>query len=372
MKSDLLSSLNISDETTNETYDFFELLHQNLNDSSFFENKDGKEWIKVIIFIKTVITSIGLLANIITLASLILNGDLFPLIGRILLIHQATVDTFICTMAIGIYNQPFMWSTDNVTFDFLVCQVWHGQAIYWGAVLLSVWNVVLIAFERFILLNHPVKHRNLQQNIVYKILASLYLFSIFCLLPAYFCVTYKHNGFYGKCYYGYYISKYNGYTEWEHNIFKKFMMFYGVFWFLIVYAFPIGILITLYTKIVLKLRERRNRKVSMLHVQQEPDIIVLAQRQITKTAVAISIVFIISLSWESFYCLLGFTEVIYYEFNKLPQVIGIFLTTLCSSSTPFIYAASMPIFRNSLKKTFRCRTENSEGTQETVEMDRLN
>ena len=161
LKSDLLSAFNISDETTNETNDsFFEWLHQNLNDSSFFENKDGKEWIKAIIFIKTVITSIGLLANITTLASLILNGDLFPLIGRILLIHQAIVDTFICMMAIGIYNQPFMWSTDNVTFDFLVCQVWHGQAIYWGAVLLSVWNVVLIALERFILLNHPVKHRN--------------------------------------------------------------------------------------------------------------------------------------------------------------------------------------------------------------------
>ena len=364
--SDLLAALNISDESVYERNDsFFDVIYKCLNDSSFcelsswssFYNKDGNEWIKVITYIKTVITSIGLLANLTTFVSLILNGDSFPLIGRILLIHQATVDTFICMMAIGIYNQPFMWYTDNVTFDFLVCQVWHGQAIYWGAVLLSVWNVVMIAFERFILLNHPVKHRNLQQNIVYKTLAFAYFLSIICLLPAYFFVTYKHNGYYGKCYYGYYISKENGHKEWIANIFKKFMMFYGVFWFFIVYAIPIGILITLYTKIILKLRQRRNRKLSTLHVHQEPDIIELAQRQITKTAVAISIVFIISLSWESFYCLLGFTKVIPYEFNKLPQVIGIFLATLCSSSTPFIYAASMPIFRKSLKKTFRCRTE---------------
>ena len=175
--------MNTSNESINETDSIFYWIHQNLTEIaswSEFIDEDGNEWIKVITYIKTVVTSIGLLANLTTLVSLILNGDLFPLIGRILLIHQATVDAFICMMAIGIYNQPFMWLTDNITFDFLVCQVWHGQAIYWGAVLLSVWNVVLIAFERFILLNHPVKHRNVQQNIVYKIIASLYLFSIIC------------------------------------------------------------------------------------------------------------------------------------------------------------------------------------------------
>ena len=320
---------------------------------SEFVNEDGNEAIKIITCIKTTITLIGLLANISTLLSLILNGHLLPLIGRILLIHQAVVDTFVCLMAIGIYNQTWHWETGNATLDLLICQIWHGQAIYWGAVLLSVWNVVLIAFERFILLNHPVEHRNLQQNVVYKSLAAMYLFSVICLIPAYLQV--KYDRYYGKCVWSYYI---------DGDVFKCFMMFYGVFWFFVVYAVPIGILIILYTKIILKLRERRNKKISTMSQQrQEPSIIDLAHRQITKTAVAIAIVYIIFLSWESFYCLLGFTEVIKYEFNKPLQVTGIFLATICSCSTPFIYAVFMPIFRKSVKKTFGCRNRYAEMNQ---------
>ena len=40
------------------------------------------------------------------------------------------------------------------------------------------------------------------------------------------------------------------------------------------------------------------------------------------------------------------------EFNKPLQVTGVFLATFDSCSTPFIYAASMPIFRSSLQNNF--------------------
>ena len=52
-------------------------------------------------------------------------------------------------MGIGIYSQKFMWLSGDTTFDLIICQAWHGQALYWGAVLVSVWNKVLIAIERF-------------------------------------------------------------------------------------------------------------------------------------------------------------------------------------------------------------------------------
>ena len=79
-----------------------------------------------------------------------------------------------------------------------------------------------------------------------------------------------------------------------------------------------------------------------------------AEEQITKTAVAVSVVFILSLGWDAFYCLLGFTGAIEYQFNKPLQVTGVFLTALASCTTPFIYAYTMPIFRQSLKRTVRC------------------
>ena len=291
--------------------------------------------------LKCTVTVAGLIGNVITFITLSINGKDLPIIGRFLLIHQATVDTFVCLMSLGMYIQPFMWMTGNTTFDFLLCQIWHGQPIYWGAVLLSVWNVVLIAHERFMLILHPFKHQTISITRISKVLAVLYLLSIMCLLPAYLQVMYDPNS--KKCLNMYYI---------QTDDFYHFMQFYGVFWFFIVYAIPITILIVLYTKIIVQLRGMY--QVSEIFKSQEEDnqIYELADRQITKTAIAIAVAFIISIGWDAFYCLLGFTGIIKYEFNKPLQVIGVFLSTLNSCTTPFIFAAFMPIFRKALKETF--------------------
>ena len=77
-------------------------------------------------------------------------------------------------------------------------------------------------------------------------------------------------------------------------------------------------------------------------------------------AITIGVVFIISLSWDAFYCLLGFTGVTSYEFNSLFQTTGVFLATVHSCATPFIYVFTMSEFRAGVKETFfgnfmRCR-----------------
>ena len=291
--------------------------------------------------LKCMVTVVGLIGNIITLIALSINGRDLPIIGRFLLIHQATVDTFVCLMSLGMYIQPFMWMTGNTTFDFLLCQIWHGQPIYWGAVLLSVWNVVLIAHERFMLILHPLKHQIISITRISRVLAVLYVLSIICFLPAYLQVMYDSNS--KKCLNIYYI---------QTDDFHHFMQFYGVFWFFIVYAIPITIVIVLYTKIIVQLRGMY--QVSEIFKSREEDnqIYELADRQITKTAIAIAVAFIISIGWDAFYCLLGFTGIIKYEFNKPLQVVGVFLSTLNSCTTPFIFAAFMPIFRKILKETF--------------------
>ena len=321
------------------------LLH--LEDTeSHINKKNGSNFIttprnELLTSLKCTVTVVGLIGNVITLITLSINGKDLPIIGRCLLIHQATVDTFVCIMSLGMYIQPFMWMTGNTTFDFLLCQIWHGQPIYWGAVLLSVWNVVLIAHERFMLILHPFKHQTISITRISKVLAMLYVLSIVCLLPAYLQVMYDSNS--KKCLNVYYIQTYH---------FHHFMQFYGVFWFFIVYAIPITILIVLYTKIIVQLRGMY--QVSEIFTSQEDDnqIYELADRQITKTAIAIAVAFIVSIGWDAFYCLLGFTGIIKYEFNKPLQVVGVFLSTLNSCTTPFIFAAFMPIFRNILKETF--------------------
>ena len=107
------------------------------------------------------------------------------------------------------------------------------------------------------------------------------------------------------------------------------MKFYGVFWFSIVYAIPIGILATLYTKIILNLRStKQNLEEALLEPingaqktenentrklrfsvasQSRERKIQNAEEQITKTAVAVSVVLILSLGWDVF---LDFCDVI--------------------------------------------------------------
>ena len=298
----------------------------------------------------TSITIIGLLANIVTFFTLTFNNDEFPRNGRILLVHQTVADMIVCLMSIGIYTQNYMWLTGNETFDLILCQAWHGQALYWGIVLVSVWNVVLIAYERFIVINkvnNPKNYRVIHKKDIIKTFITVYMMSFVFLLPAYFWLKYEHDEKTPKC------STEEPY--FEGVAFEKFLQFYGVLWFLIVYAIPVGCLILLYTKMRLTLHQQHQTFRELIGNSNSMTIkLDNANRQITKTAIAQSIAFFISLSWDAFYCLLGFTGAIPYEFNKPLQVTGVFLATLNSCATPFIYTTTMPIFRKAFKEMFRC------------------
>ena len=167
------------------------------------------------------------------------------------------------------------------------------------------------------------------------------------LLPACFWVKYEYDEKTPKC------------TTEEHYIdgvgFENFLKFYGVLWFLIVYAIPCGCLILLYRQMRLTLHHQHQTFRELIGNSNSMTIkLDNANRQITKTAIAQSIAFIIALSWDAFYCLFGFTGVITYEFNKPLQVTGVFLATLHSCATPFIYATTMPIFRKAFKEMFKC------------------
>ena len=345
-------------------------IHSLLSCQNLYGDSDcDKSYVLLLKILATVITSIGLISNLATIFTLVTNKNMLPEIGRILLIHQAGVDACVCLLGILLYSQSFMWMTGNSTFDLLLCQAWHGQAFYWTAVFVSAWNAILFAYERFLKITDPFYYMRLQPTDICKALVPMYTIAVVFLLPAYFQVKYKRCC--GKCYNDLYF---------DNEGFKQFFSFYGIFWFITVYAVPIGILVALFIKIKRKLRSTHQtlgevfEEAEMQPINRQPSeenatnvrvrVSVVSQRrlqnfrqienQITNSAIAVCAVFILSLGWDAFYCLLGFTGAIKYEFNKPLQVTGVFLTSLASCATPFIYAFSMPIFRKSLKTTLRC------------------
>ena len=298
-----------------------------------------KKYLGVIV-LQNVITVMGLLANIITAITLVLNGKEFPRLTRILFIQQALLDSLVCLLAIILYSQRFMWMTGNATFDLLLCQVWHGQGIYWIVFQLSIWNLMLIAIERFLKIDRPFTHLNMRPNHIYLVLIVMFLFNIIIYIPAYLQTKYDEKT--GECYGKYYF---------DTKAFTYFMSFIGLLYFGLLYAFPAASFIVLYTKIVITLRRRHKLIKNMC---QPSSIVDNAEQQLTRTAIAVTIVFILSLSWDLWCYVLARFGVMHYEKDTWQSIVGVFLATFNSCANPFIYLGVLPIFRQSLEYTFKC------------------
>lgn len=317
---------------------------------------DSSGWVAFTVF-KALITIIGLLSNIATFITLKLNSKGFSTVSRIVLQNQAIADSFVCIMGIGIYTQPQFWLTSNHSLNSFLCQVWHSQAIYWSGVLLSVWNVVFITVERFILINQPFKHRDILSKHIYLAFAIMNVLCILLLIPAYLMTKYDHAK--SKCLLRPYFPS---------PVFEMLLQVFMFWWFTIGYALPVAIFIGLYTKTLSALRQRQEK---LKESNQESRFLKLADQQLTRTAGAVGIVFVIALSWDAWLCILStIFDSIEYKFNSPLQVLGVFFADLNSCANPFIYATFLPGFRRSLAKTFGFRKGINDGdTSNTLNLN---
>ena len=144
------------------------------------------------------------------------------------------------------------------------------------------------------------------------------------------------------------------------NFFSGFFRFlpviYGFFWFFISYALPIVIFITLYVLTVYNIRGRQRQQDNV----NQKAVFKRANKNITRTAVAITICFVISQSPESWAYLIHKTyrtaenKPLRFYFKSSPiQTTFIFFACLNSVINPIIYCASLKVFRTSLRRTFR-------------------
>ena len=137
---------------------------------------------------------------------------------------------------------------------------------------------------------------------------------------------------------------------------ENLIMGLGIHWFFVVYAIPIAIFIALYSKTLLTLRQKRE-------ANQESHILKLADQQMTRTAIAVAVVFIISLSWDAIGSVIGYAGYFCYMPHTPASDIGVFMAALNSCANPFIYALFLPAFRRSLKGTFRIGESTHAGDQ---------
>ena len=283
---------------------------------------------------------IGFLANLITMVTLIRNGADFSRPIRILFRHQSFADCLVCLMACVIMLQPFMWLPGVYVLDIIVCYAWHGQAFYWGAVTLSTYNLVIIALERYIAVCRPFDYTEFCQTSGKKVAVEFFFLYVICIVITH--GTYIQT----RLVSGHCLPQY----AFDGVSVEMYFMFFVIFTYITTYFCPAAIMAAFYGMVAVSLR-RRGKDTRLA----QSKTIDRASAELTKTAFAVTIIFIVTIGYDLHYYLFGYIGVLDYILNSPIQKVGVFLSNLNSCANPFVYTILMPMFRASLMKTFGCQ-----------------
>ena len=86
------------------------------------------------------------------------------------------------------------------------------------------------------------------------------------------------------------------------------------------------------------------------------NVIDVANSMMTKTGVAVAVIFVLTIGYDVIYYMLGAIGVVVFVLNSPVQKIGLLLSAFNSVANPFVYVLLMPAFRDSLRKTFHLPT----------------
>ena len=308
-----------------------DVIEDGFNTTVFFATYiDFASWARVIKTVHVALASIGFAANAVTLVTIAKNEQEFSMAMRALLKHQAFVDGLACVMGAVISIEPdAFWKLNYVYIDYIVCVFWHSQAIYWAVSLVSIWNLVLMAAERYIAVVSPHTYQCVKRTHIAGVFCVMYLcFTIFFLVSGFLRMTY----FDSMCY-----------TKIDPVI----LCYWSVTIMFVFYIIPMICFIVLYSRIVFTLRSR-NRQGSGI----QSDVIDAASATLLRMAIAVTSVFVVAIGYAQCYFTLVYTSVIPYVLDSPQERAAIVLNTCNVVANPFIYGFMLPAFRRSLKKTF--------------------
>ena len=290
----------------------------------------------VINLVQIVVSLSGFAANVITLVTLWKNGEKFSKVTCLVLGHLAAIDACVCLVA-GAYSllPPVIWSWNHYYLDWATCYAWHSQLLYSVLVVISVWNLIVIAFERYIIVCHPLHRASVSQTNVWRSFLCTHLVAIIVEFPIAFRVRFTE----GTC-----VPE----PYWVGG--NKFFYSYSIWSLFVTYIIPVAILLSLYVRIVSTLR-MHSRSNTLPHSA----IVDAASESLIKTAIVVTSVFAVTIGIDRFYNVLGYTGVARYGLGTPLQKASTLVTAFNSVANPFIYCIMMPAFRLSLRQTLRCR-----------------
>ena len=129
------------------------------------------------------------------------------------------------------------------------------------------------------------------------------------------------------------------------------MSVYGILIFVFFYSVPVFLFVVWYGYVIFMLRSRLSADSDLPKAR----VIKKASQELTKCAVTVTTIFIISTSFELWYYLLGKTFVVEYVKNSVIQKTAVFMSIINVSANPIVYAVMMPVYRKNVIKTLLCK-----------------
>lgn len=318
------------------------VFEDNNTSSSLGEQETEIEWLKIFDQCQLVMTITGVFANFLTFLTLSINGKAFSPMMLILLRHQSIVDSVVCLMASIYLLQPFMWVPGHYILDLIMCIWWNGQGTFWAVIYLSIWNLVILAYERYLAVCRPFYHNQLTSRKIGILISMTYLTGWIYAVAGSYQVRLSN----GKC-----TPEYRT----DSPLLESFFFAYGIFSFVTYYVLPCAFFFVFYGLVLIGFQKRRNSEMASSRIIDK------ATSELTKTAITVTAIFIISMGFEFWYYMLGYTEVVSYTINSPIQQVALWMTSLNSVANPFVYGLLLPAYRKSLVTTFCCRSRLKSG-----------
>ena len=140
----------------------------------------------------------------------------------------------------------------------------------------------------------------------------------------------------------------------DHEIVHAFFYGFGIYGFLTVYAIPCALFFILYGLVIIAFHRRQKSDMASSRVIDK------AASELTKTAIVVTSIFIVSVGIQNWYYVLGNSKVVTYEINGPVQKVTLCLSAVNSGANPFVYGMLVPAYRKSLQQTFcKCLSSGS-------------
>ena len=325
------------------------LISEDTNSTSVPVTADATpQWRRIMNNGQLVLTVTGVVANIMTFVTLTVNGGSFCPLTCLLLKHQALIDASVCAFATGVFIHTSVRHVSVYAIDFTICFIWHTQLPYWISVLLSVWNLVLIAFDRLLAVCYPDKYSEPSPLHLKIVMPVMYACAFCSLIPAFFLVHFVN----GHC-----ILE----ISLPLDVHIKLYWWYSIYWLFVVSVIPITMLVVLYGRIIKQLR----RHIKAVAAVAQTTAITKSTIRVTKCALTVTAIFVATISYHSIYFFISNVGIINFDFAGPVQLLGMLLVVGNSFANPFIYAIYMPSFRRSVLLTFCRRKVGQEGSTTT-------